>query len=709
MSFDKTKALRNAERFLAQGKIKSAIGEYQQVVINDPKDFGTLNMLGDLYVKNSQEVEAIKCYTTVAEHYAKQGFAQKAIAVYNKISRIEPNSMEVSARLAELYKVKGSVAEAKSHYETLAEHYQKSGRRIEAIEVWKQIGQLDPNNTEVYLTLASAYMDENELDSAVDAYTNAGKRLAKKGSHDKAVEAFEKALEINPYDSATLSAFIQSGFAVGKATEAAKRLSSLMEHDPHNREILQLVVSCQIEAGQTAEAEKSVIRLVELEPANYPQLLEIAKSYIKASDMAAAGRILSMASEHMLAAGEADELHEIVQSVLDKNPQELDALRILVRYCSWKKDEAALQDSLERLAAQAGREEAVEDERFALSQLVKLMPQAEEYAERLKEINEKYGYDENDLRDSLYEAPMVEAAVTEVEADDRSFAIVSDEAVDAGDHAAEGSKEFYAAELENGNVEPSIDEVTEAVFVEVMIGASVAAEIGDDSDEALVREVDSIKFYIENGYVDLAAKAINDLESEFGKRPEIQELREHLGSHTGPGSGATEVSAEPAETKPASQADFDTAKAFVLEDLRAEFGLEEPDAAEEGDYDTRYHTAVAYQEMGLLEDAIKEFQEAVSLVSPSDGTRRFFQCSNLLGHCFMSKGMPQLAVTWFLRSLETPGLNDDEKQGIWYELAAAYEADGDMANAGRFFEQVYTENINFRDVGERIKNIAVHH
>jgi lipopolysaccharide biosynthesis regulator YciM len=94
-------------------------------------------------------------------------------------------------------------------------------------------------------------------------------------------------------------------------------------------------------------------------------------------------------------------------------------------------------------------------------------------------------------------------------------------------------------------------------------------------------------------------------------------------------------------------------------------------------------------------------------VMPGDSSRRFFQCANLLGHCFMQKSMPNLALKWYQRALESPGLSDEEKQGIWYELALAYEADGDLDNAGRYFEQVYAENIDFRDVSERVKNIAV--
>jgi tetratricopeptide (TPR) repeat protein len=111
--------------------------------------------------------------------------------------------------------------------------------------------------------------------------------------------------------------------------------------------------------------------------------------------------------------------------------------------------------------------------------------------------------------------------------------------------------------------------------------------------------------------------------------------------------------------------------------------------------------------MGLLDEAIKEFQDAVSLVQPNDPTRRFFHCANLIGHCFMQKSMPHLALKWFQRALETPGLGDEEKQGIWYELALAHEAEGDLENAGRYFEQVYAENIDFRDVSQRVKNITI--
>jgi tetratricopeptide (TPR) repeat protein len=74
----------------------------------------------------------------------------------------------------------------------------------------------------------------------------------------------------------------------------------------------------------------------------------------------------------------------------------------------------------------------------------------------------------------------------------------------------------------------------------------------------------------------------------------------------------------------------------------------------------------------------------------------------------MQNGMAKLALKWYNRALETANLTDDEKQGIWYEIAVAYEADGDTGNAAKYYEQVYAENVDYRNVGERIKNLMVH-
>lgn len=702
MIFDKKKAMRNAERYLSQGKIRLAISEYQQVVTHDPRDFGTMNMLGDLHIKNSDPKSAVTCYSSVAEHYSNQGFAQKAIAVYNKISKLEPNSVEVSEKLAELYKLKGSVAEARAHYIVLAEHYQSKGRKMEALAMWKQIAQLDPKNTEVYQNLGESYLQEGMNDEAVESFREAGIRLSQQGSHDEAHAALSKALEHDQHGLKTLSAFVDSKFAQGKPEDAAAKLAEVLESQPRNVDFLGLLIDCHIKAGEVAEAEKAVIKLVEQEPANYPKFLILARVYLNNGDLDSAARILTMSSEHLLVGGQADDFHSLVGEILAGNTEHLDGLRLLVQFCSWQRDEDNFRGSLVRLSDAANKNEAVDDERYALSQLVMIVPHEVGYAARLKEINEEFGYSDDEVQENLFDkrfhkngdAPelnafaVVSAAEEPVNADTNGhaadFAIVTDAA--SGD--VNGFDYSAGSGLENG-----FDE-SETPF------ANVEAEPSKPVSK-LQKEVDSIKFYIESGYIELAEKAFGELAAQFGDQPEIAELRALLGSPVPAQASADTYTAQPVSSTANGH------KTIGLEDLRSELGLEDAEFIDDTDYDTHYHTAVAYQEMGLLEDAIREFQDAVNLVKPNDGTRRFFQCTNLLGHCFMQKGMPHIALMWFQRTLETPGLSDEEKQGLWYELGGAYEAEGDIENAGKYFEQVYAENVDFRDVGQRIKNMAI--
>ena len=123
------------------------------------------------------------------------------------------------------------------------------------------------------------------------------------------------------------------------------------------------------------------------------------------------------------------------------------------------------------------------------------------------------------------------------------------------------------------------------------------------------------------------------------------------------------------------------------------------------DYETHYNMGTAYKEMDLMDEAIQEFQTAASLVKPADGTSRFLQCCNLLGHCFIQKGMPEAAVLWFKKGLQAPGHSEDEYQALRYELASAYEQLGDLKQAREFYTEVYGVDVSYREVAEKLSQL----
>lgn len=729
MSFDKVKAMRSAERFLAQGKIRAAISEYKQVVDNDPRDFSTLNMLGDLYAKNSEEKQAVECFRKVAEHYGKQGFAQKAIAVYNKISRLQPGSLEVSAKLAELYQMKGSVAEARSHYLALAETFQNKGKKLEAVAVWKQIAELDLTNTDIYLKIAETYWQENQKEDAASAFIEAGARLAAQDQQEAALTAFSRALEITPNEPAALNGLVKTQIALGYSEDAAKTLENVLSEQPDNKEIYYLLADCYLDMNNPSEAERVVTALLQREPADYPKLLNLTEVYLKNNDLESAVRILMVTSEQLLVSGKAEELTKWLNEVLTRNPEQLDALRLLVRVSSWQRDTAELKDALERLMEVARAGNFVDDERYALSQLALIAPHERQYAERLQEIITEYGYVEVEPIDVIISDHEDSAAVEEEssfehfqiikETEEQPVPITSFESFETMYSGGNGgASEYDIEEIESGGADSLYEdfEIVQDDFQEVEVEPGNAREplkLTPSQEYMMQQEIEGVEFYIAQGYKDFAEKSLIELEEKYGKREEFEKIREllddslqTLAKKTKPAPEIVEPETKETEIAAVVGANGNNHKAFdIIDEFRNELGFEDDHHEADGDYETHYHLAIAYKEMGLMEESIKEFQDAINLVKPDDGTKRFFQCANLLGICFIEKQMPNLAIMWYRRALEVESLDDEQQRALLYEIANAYEMGGEEEKARDYFEKVYAVDVDYRDTSRRLQNL----
>jgi tetratricopeptide (TPR) repeat protein len=140
-----------------------------------------------------------------------------------------------------------------------------------------------------------------------------------------------------------------------------------------------------------------------------------------------------------------------------------------------------------------------------------------------------------------------------------------------------------------------------------------------------------------------------------------------------------------------------------LGDVFDEFRADLDDLASNGeDLETHYNLGTAYREMGLLDEAISEFQKVAKAGRNGQAFRYMMQCCTLLGLAFMEKGQPGIAAMWYERALEIPGLDQESILALRYDLGVAQELAGDTPAARRSFSQVYGMNIDYRDVAERL-------
>ena len=118
------------------------------------------------------------------------------------------------------------------------------------------------------------------------------------------------------------------------------------------------------------------------------------------------------------------------------------------------------------------------------------------------------------------------------------------------------------------------------------------------------------------------------------------------------------------------------------------------------DYESHYDLGIAFKEMGLLDEAIAEFQKA--LRSPEGRLRT----SEALGICFFDKGEFGISETVLRRAMEADDGGDEAKIGLLYWLGRSAEAQGKERDAIASYERALAVDIRFMDLSDRMHRLA---
>ena len=766
MAFEKAKVIKAAEKFLSQGKISAAIKEYRQIIKHDPDDLTTLNMLGDLLARAGEKEEAASCFLRIAEHYREKEFRLKAIAMYRKIEKLKPRDPVIAKELGALYSAQGLTADARAQYLVVADACIRAGQTRESLKVLHTIADLDPHNTEVRLKLAEGYLKERMEAEAARAFSEAARRLLENAQFEKSLEAYSKSLELRPHDRAALKGIVSAHAALGTADEAAELLEQALADAPDDQQLISMLAQAYIEAEDAPGAERATALLMSQDASHYRRNIEVARLYLKLDQEDETARILGAVIEPMLAGREENDLQELINELLARNPEHVPGLRLLARLHWWQRDMEKLRAALERLAESAEALGLIEDERYALTQLVRLAPEERRYLDRLTDLG-------GSLEELTESASLLDEAGAVVPSFD-SFSLMETEAEPAHQPKSEAfdfewnsvagdvsSSTLSFADLNEPEQPVTDDSVADpsalisadpfAAGIESVDenGRTAAEPSGDETrpagaDAMMRQELESVDFYITQGYYDIGFDTLELLERQFGTHPDIDARRKKLEaampsppapsiesvSESAPANSVTqagatvevfgdiEISDSPADplvvsdtvpqvvsnaAPPVSGSGIDSGLAEIFEEFRME--AEGETASTNEDYETHYNMATAYKEMDLLDEAIREFQLAAGLTSAADSTPRYFQCCNLLGHCFVEKGMPQAAVLWFKKGLEVPDRNPEELKALQYELGSAYEQMGDLTRAIAAFTEVYGVDVSYRDIGDRLSTL----
>ncbi|KAL3130806.1 hypothetical protein ABBQ38_000142 [Trebouxia sp. C0009 RCD-2024] len=144
--------------YYEQGKLNEAIQSYQEAIAREPNFPEAYNNLGNALREASRPDEAIACYTMCIQlQFARPQNAQMARALQ---ANPQMAAMQQAQRLGVAYNNLGGILKMQ-------------GRAAEAIACYEHVALLQPDSPEAHANLASAYKDAARQDTAIASYRRA--------------------------------------------------------------------------------------------------------------------------------------------------------------------------------------------------------------------------------------------------------------------------------------------------------------------------------------------------------------------------------------------------------------------------------------------------------------------------------------------------------------------------------------------------------
>ena len=333
MAIDRDATLRKAEKFLRQGRLDQAIAEYGKVIQEQPRDWSTVNAVGDLLVRAAQLESGIEYFTRLADHFFDEGFLPRAAAVYKKILKLKPDEEHAALRGAEISERQGLLADAKMALAQVADRRLRRGDRRGAAEIHLKLGSLDPADLTFGVSAAKAAAELGDVAGAVRRLVDLAAECHRKGKVSESLQALDEAVRIDP-DNREVKADLVARFMESGDLERATGYAT------SSREF-KAIAADYYARGRGEEALQVLEWALEQDPEDYETRRQLVRSYIGREELERARALLSgdisdsdlllSLVEIQVRTGHHDEGRELASRVIIRDPSRREELVLLGR------------------------------------------------------------------------------------------------------------------------------------------------------------------------------------------------------------------------------------------------------------------------------------------------------------------------------------------------------------------------------------------
>lgn len=165
-SYDRFAILAAAENARAKGRTRKAIAEYRKILEVDPTDHEIHGKIAPLLAKRRQRRAAWSSFVTAAEGYIRDGYGDKALAVYMQAARYMPRQIEVWENIARLQVERERRPDAIKALLEGSRHFRSRKLRIQGLRLLRRACEIEPGHFEATFQLAKGLAKAGEKKEA---------------------------------------------------------------------------------------------------------------------------------------------------------------------------------------------------------------------------------------------------------------------------------------------------------------------------------------------------------------------------------------------------------------------------------------------------------------------------------------------------------------------------------------------------------------
>ncbi|MDY0190398.1 MAG: tetratricopeptide repeat protein [Desulfuromonas sp.] len=683
---NKEKLLAAAQKFLQKNNLTRAIKEYLKVIELDPKDVRSRQKLAELYSRTSQVEQAITQYAAVASYYSENTFYLKAIAVYKQMQKLVPDNVDYTLKLAHLNEQQGLIGNALSEYRLLLNGYEKSGENDKAVEILNKMRALDPANITIGIKIAEFCARNGDADAAQKEFAAVEQKLQTLANYQQLHKFYEHFASVWPDNIAVQIGMGMAMVEYGEPLGGVELLKKLQRQYPRDFQVLFALSRGFHACGDYPHEIECLQRLTKNVPDSLEYQVALYDAALAANDTALAFTSLQQGKQLFYAAGKVSDLKPYYEQLRELLPDDRDVL-------------SALHDIYEELG---------EGEKLFDVMSAGFGDEENAASETLVEDASAGGQDafaELEFKDEDSSTPS--STQDDISFDDITFDIGDDE-------STSGAEDDFDFDLTD-NVAAPVD-------------------IHADLEEA--------DFYLQQGLLEEAQQVCKRLEAVSPDNKKVLELKDQLllqlqkqgGKQVaapstpidiGVSFGAdneevvldldvSDLDASLDKVSAADNFDFDDNDIDIESSLS---GLDKKKAPEpeqnkladsqrgvvtvinDEDTESAYNLGIAYKEMGLIDDAIVEFDKAMA------SSARKIDSILLKAACYIEQQKFETAEDVLTLGLSDSALSKKEQVLMFYETGLLYEAWARYADALSSYQVVADNDPTFRDVAIKVSEL----